>query len=273
MADLPSFTVPRDGHELTGEAAGEGVPVVLLHGVTATRRYVVHGSRLLERGGHRVVAYDARGHGESSPAPEPTAYEYADLVDDLAAVLDHVGWERAALVGNSMGAATAMAFALARPERVSALVQVTPAYAGRPNERAFAEWDALADGLESGGVEGFLDAYDPGADPEFHESILRFTRQRLERHRYPRAVADALRVVPRSAAWEGLEPLEGLDVPVLVVGSRDDADPGHPLQVAQSYAERLPRAELLVEEEGRSPIAWQGAQLSRAIAGFLERAG
>jgi 3-oxoadipate enol-lactonase len=131
----------------------------------------------------------------------------------------------------------------------------------------------LAEGLESGGVEGFLEAYDPGADPEFHESILRFTRQRLERHRYPRAVADALRVVPRSAAWEGLEPLEGLDVPVLVVGSRDDADPGHPLRVAQSYTERLPRAELLVEEEGTSPIAWQGAQLSRAIAGFLERAG
>jgi 3-oxoadipate enol-lactonase len=272
MADPSSITVSRPGHELSGEAAGEGVPVVLLHGITATRRYVVHGSRLLERGGHHVVAYDARGHGESSPAPEPTAYEYADLVDDLEAVLDHLGWERAALVGNSMGAATSMAFSLARPERVSALVQVTPAYSGRPNEHALAEWEALADGLDAGGVDGFLEAYDPGADPAFHESILRFTRQRLERHRYPRAVADALRVVPRSTAWEGLEPLERLDLPVLVVGSRDEADPGHPLQVAEAYAERLPRADLLVEEEGKSPIAWQGAQLSRTIGEFLERA-
>jgi 3-oxoadipate enol-lactonase len=272
-ASATPLSVARHGHELAGEVAGEGTPVVLLHGVTATRRYVVHGSRLLERGGYRVVAYDARGHGESSPAPEPTAYEYADLVEDLGAVLDHFGWERAALVGNSMGAATAMAFALARPERVSALVQVTPAYSGRPRKAALAEWDALADGLERGGVEGFLEAYEPGADPAFRETIMRFTRQRLELHRYPRAVADALRVVARSAAWDGLERLEDLDLPVLVVGSRDESDPGHPLAVARSYVERLPHAELVVEEEGKSPIAWQGAELSRTIAAFLERVG
>jgi 3-oxoadipate enol-lactonase len=267
------FSVPRPGHELAGETAGKGVPVVLLHGVSATRRYVVHGSRLLERGGHRVIAYDARGHGESSPAPERSDYEYADLVGDLEAVLDFHDLERAALVGNSMGAATAMAFSLAHPERVSALVQVTPAYSGRTKPASFPEWDRLADGLESGGVEGFLAVYDPGADPAWHESIMRFTRQRLERHRHPKAVADALRVVPRSAAWDGLEPLERLDLPVLVVGSRDESDPGHPLAVAQSYVEHLPRAELVVEEPGKSPIAWQGAQLSRTVADFLARVG
>ena len=43
------------------EDVGEGQPVVLLHGLTATNRYVVHGSRSLERSGHRVVDYDARG--------------------------------------------------------------------------------------------------------------------------------------------------------------------------------------------------------------------
>src|SRR5579875_3331018 len=47
--------------------SGSGVPVVLLHGLTATRRYVVMGSRALERTGHRVLAYDARGHGASPP--------------------------------------------------------------------------------------------------------------------------------------------------------------------------------------------------------------
>ena len=61
-------------------------------------------------------------------------------------------------------------------------------------------------------------------------------------------------------------------MPVLVVGDRDEPDPAHPLAVAQEYARRLPRAELLVEDEGKSPIAWQGAQLSRAIAEFVERA-
>jgi pimeloyl-ACP methyl ester carboxylesterase len=82
-------------------------------------------------------------------------------------------------------------------------------------------------------------------------------------------VADALRVVPRSRPFESLDQLDGIDVPVLVVGSRDKADPGHPLAVAEEYARRLPHARLLVEEEGKSPTAWQGAQLSQAIDEFL----
>ena len=96
-------------------------------------------------------------------------------------------------------------------------------------------------------------------------------RQRLERHRDLRAVADALRVVPASVAFDGLESLRGIDAPALVVGSRDEADPMHRLGVAERYAELLPRGELAVEDEGRSPLAWQGARLSKAIAEFLER--
>ena len=117
---------------LAGEAAGEGPAVVCLHGLTATRSYVLLGSRHLDRRGYRVVAYDARGHGESAPAPDPTAYEYRDLVADLAAVLDGQEIERAVLAGSSMGAATAVAFCLEHSERAAALVLVTPAYEGRP---------------------------------------------------------------------------------------------------------------------------------------------
>src|SRR5436309_15903383 len=102
--------------ELTGDAAGEGPPLVLLHGLSATRRNVVQGSRHLISRGYRVIAYDARGHGVSAPAPEPAAYEYADLLADLDRVLEQLDLERAVLVGSSMGAATAMAFAPAHPE-------------------------------------------------------------------------------------------------------------------------------------------------------------
>ena len=260
-----------DGPELSGEAAGEGTPIVLLHGLTATRRYVVSGSRYLERHGFEVVAYDARGHGESSPAPSPEAYRYEDLIADLEAVLDHHGLERAVLAGSSMGAATAMGFALRHPERVSALVQITPAYEGRPldDPEALARWKRLADGLRSGGVEGFLAAYEPGADERFHETVMRFTRQRLELHRHPDAVADAIEVVPPSAAFDGLDALRSLEVPTLIVASRDDSDPGHPLAVAEAYAERLPDCELAVEAEGESPLAWQGARLSKRIEAFV----
>ena len=68
--------IERDGVGLAVADSGSGIPVVLLHGLTATRRYVVMGSTALERSGHRVVAYDARGHGRSAPAPDPDAYGY-----------------------------------------------------------------------------------------------------------------------------------------------------------------------------------------------------
>src|SRR3981189_2819492 len=107
MSSEPTpFSAQNDGVELSGELSGQGIPVVLLHGLTATRRYVVMGSRALERSGHRVVAYDARGHGRSPPAPAPAAYGYEELSADLAAVLDQLEIERAVLAGASMGAHT-----------------------------------------------------------------------------------------------------------------------------------------------------------------------
>ena len=59
-------------------------------------------------------------------------------------------------------------------------------------------------------------------------------------------------------------------VPTLIVGSRDGADPDHPLAVAEEYARRIPDARLAVEEEGESPLAWRGGALSREILALIE---
>ena len=266
--ETASFQVRRNGLTLEGESLGEGPPIVLLHGLSATRRNVVQGSRHLAKRGYRLISYDARGHGASSPA---TLYEYRELVSDLEAVLEHLKVERPALAGSSMGAATAMAFALEQPRRVAALVQITPAYSGRPGDED--RWDQLASELERGGVEAFVEESLPSGMPERWQEVAREAiRQRMERHQHLEAVAQALRQLPRSTAWEDLDRLGELDVPVLIVASRDEIDPTHPLAVAQAYERRLPRAELIVEEEGKSPLAWQGARLSGAIGDFLERA-
>jgi 3-oxoadipate enol-lactonase len=267
------FSLDRgDGLLLSGDVAGDGPPIVLAHGLTATRRNVVQGSRHLLGRGWRLVGYDARGHGDSSPAPDPGAYEYADLADDILAVLDFQGIERATVVGSSMGAATAVRFALERPERVDALVLITPAYrgAGQLGADALGHWDTLAATLESGDIDAFVAASGANELPErWREPARLATRQRIERHRDLGAVARALRVVPRSEAFASLDELERLELPVLVAGTRDEADPGHPLATAEEYARRLPRGELVVEQPGDTPLAWQGARLSKAIGDFL----
>ncbi len=261
---------------LAGEVAGDGPPLVLLHGLSATRRNVVQGSRALIRRGYRLIAYDARGHGQSAPPPDRAAYEYRDLVEDLEAVLAYFELPRAALIGSSMGAATAMAFALQQPARVPALVQITPAYAGEARTGAVREdyWERMASELERGGVDAFVEVAEPAElPPKWQEIAREATRQRMERHLHPGAVADALRVVPRSLAWRGLEPLEALDVPTLVVASRDEADQLHLRQIAEDYVARLPRARQAIEDEGQSPLAWQGSRLSGVIGDFLEQVG
>jgi len=264
-----STRVTSGGVGLGAQEAGEGPAVVLLHGLTATRRYVLMGSRVLERAGHRVIAYDARGHGESDPAGRPDAYGYEHLGDDLIAVLDAHGVSDAVLVGSSMGAHTAARAATRWPDRVRGLVLITPAYdpATHGDPATLAHWDALSCGLREGGVEGFVAAYGPPRVPErWHETVLTVLRQRLSAHRHPGAVADALHAVPRSRPLEDLGELGALGMPALVIASRDEADPEHPFAVAQAWARSLPRARLVVEEPGRSPLAWQGGQLSRLVA-------
>jgi 3-oxoadipate enol-lactonase len=101
---VSTHVVHRAGVALTVHEAGEGIPVLLLHGLTATHRYVVMGSTRLQRAGHRVISYDARGHGASSPAPDASAYGYEELALDAVAVLDQLSIPRAVLAGASMGA-------------------------------------------------------------------------------------------------------------------------------------------------------------------------
>jgi pimeloyl-ACP methyl ester carboxylesterase len=279
-----------DGVHLAGSEDGDGIPIVLLHGLTATRRYVVMGSRLLERSGHRVIAYDARGHGRSDPAPDPSAYGYEWLARDLTTVLDALELPRAALAGASMGAHTALRFALAHPGRVAALGLVTPAFdpaatAGdsdlsvarggtassmdRPAAVGEGDRDALARALRAGGVDGFVRAYDfSTVPPAWRDTVELVVRQRLSLHEHPRAVADALEVVPRSRPFEDFAELGAVAVPTAVVASRDEVDPGHPLALAERYAQAIPGATLTVEDGGpplRSPIAWQGGQLSKVL--------
>jgi pimeloyl-ACP methyl ester carboxylesterase len=260
------------GVVLRGTREGEGPPVLLAHGLTAHRELVLHGSRALTRAGYDVIRYDARAHGQSD-AGESGSRTYDVLADDMEAVLTATVAQddRPVLAGHSMGAHTLVACALRDPDRFAGLVVIGPADVGTPpTADSLRTWDALADGLESGGIDGFIEVYEGGMDPDWHDTLVRIARDRLGKHRDLDALAEALREVPRSVPFDGLAELEGLDVPALVVASHDEADPGHPHSVAEAYAEALPQARLISEEPGQSPLAWQGGRLSREIAAFCE---
>jgi pimeloyl-ACP methyl ester carboxylesterase len=261
-----------DGVVLRGTREGEGPPILLAHGLTAHRELVVHGSRALSRAGHDLIRYDARAHGTSDPGEAGTR-NYETLADDMAAVLEAtVGeGERPVLAGHSMGAHTLVTLALRDPGALAGIVLIGPAVVGGPTpEDAMGGWDALAEGLETDGVEGFIEVYSRHLDPEWSETLIRIARDRLSKHRDLAALAEAVHEVPRSVPFDGMAELEGLDLPALVVASHDLADPGHPYAVAEAYTEALPQARMISEEKGESPLAWQGGKLSREIAAFCE---
>jgi len=101
--------------------AGDGPPVVLLHGFACGKRMWLHQIRALKQR-FRVIAYDQRGHGLTDAPATATRYSARLLARDLVGVLDALRIERAALVGFSLGGGPALALAASKPERVSHLV-------------------------------------------------------------------------------------------------------------------------------------------------------
>jgi pimeloyl-ACP methyl ester carboxylesterase len=113
--------------------AGAGPPVVLLHGLGATKASFLPTVAALADS-HRVIAVDLPGFGDSAK-PLTAAYDAPFFADSVIALLDALGLERAALVGNSMGGRIALEAALRHPSRVGRLVLLAPALAwlrGRP---------------------------------------------------------------------------------------------------------------------------------------------
>lgn len=111
--------------DLPPEGEGSGDPILLIHGFASTHgvNWVGPGwTKTLTRDGRRVIAFDNRGHGKSQKFYEPSDYDTPKLAEDARELLDHLGIERADVMGYSMGARISAFLALAHPERVRALL-------------------------------------------------------------------------------------------------------------------------------------------------------
>ena len=127
--DLEHVTVRAGGHDLSTFAFGHGPPVVLLHGLAATKlSYLPLLPALAER--YRVIVPDLPGHGETTkPRARYTPPYFARVIREL---FDELELGEAAVVGNSMGGRIAVEVATAFPHRVSSLILLDPAAAGLP---------------------------------------------------------------------------------------------------------------------------------------------
>ena len=254
------------GPDLRDESGKEPRTVVLLHNIFCDRRVFTYATAVLQAN-FRTIAVDFRGHGET-PVPR-RAYKIADLVADIAAILDREKVSRATLVGLSIGATVAMEFALAHPERCEGLVLMG------------------ADAAPDGGVSAMRNALFCKLVRVFgmHTFVLdgvakvlfgaTFRREGGELYRVYRARLAAL---PRRAAsyamkaWSGrrplVEPLRKITVPTLVVVG--DEDVSCPLPCAEQIVKTLPGATLLrIPGAGHTMTAERPRETSAALLGFL----
>ena len=236
--------------ELAVEVFGEGPPLLFAHGLSANRRVTLKElSPLTDR--FRVIAFDQRGHGESTPIEDSRLYDPEAMAQDMAAILDHLRIERAIVGGESMGAATALLFARAHPERVEALLLVAPAFGAEPNpdRRRFL---GLGDEIDREGFEGFLANSAErlrtrfGAPPE----VVRYIGAMHRTHR-PESLSTAFHTVPNWIVSEDLSALVSRRTPVGLVAW--EGDPTHPMALARRLAAAGGNQSRL--EEIASPLA------------------
>ena len=221
----------------------------------------------------------AIGRSPTTPAatasptpPRPmVATPIGELVADLDAVLDaEVGDRRAACSpATRWGRTPRVAYALAHGERLAGLVVIGPAYMGFVDEEALAGWDRLADGLERGGVEGFMEAYDRGLDPDWRETVLRITRRRMLRAPPP----GCGRAGPARGAALGA--LRGARRSSSSASCRRSSSPATtrpiraiPMRSPTPMRRDCPRPAWSARPRVSLPLAWQGGRLSREIASF-----
>ncbi|KZS58814.1 alpha/beta hydrolase [Mycobacterium kansasii] len=231
-----------------------GVPLLLTHGFGATAGMWDPNIDALSVD-RSVIVWDQRGHGGSDAPEDMDRYSEQISVADMAAVLDTAGADRAVLGGMSLGGYLSLAFHLAHPQRVAALVLVDTG-PGYRNDAARDNWNAWverrAQRLERG--EALTDM-----SPELAQAV----------HQHPEGLPRSARGVMAQKDARVITSLDSITVPTLVVVGAQDTDF---LASADYMARKIPRArKVVIDNAGHAANMDQPGAFNAAVREFLDR--
>lgn len=246
-------TIERDGVTIYYEDHGQGEPVLLTHGYSATSQ-MWKGQVEAFAGRYRITTWDMRGHGQTDSPDDLALYSEAATVEDMAAILDHLGIEKAVIGGLSLGGYMSMAFNVAHPEKVRALMLIDTG-PGYKKDEPRAAWNETAykraENLEQNGLAAL------GSGSEV----------RIAMHRGADGLAKAARGMLTQFDSRIIESLPNITLPTLVLAGANDT----PFLGATDYmANKIPGAsKAIVPDAGHASNIDQPAAFNAAVGDFL----
>jgi pimeloyl-ACP methyl ester carboxylesterase len=244
----------RNGVELHYEVHGDGPPVLLTHGYSASAHMWAGQIKPFSET-YKLITWDMRGHGRTDYPEELTAYSEAETVADMAAILDAVGAKKAVIGGLSLGGYMSLAFHLAHPERTQALLIIDTG-PGYKSDEPRQGWNATAiRRAESFEKNGLPPAGAGGAET------------RAAPHRDATGLARAARGMLTQHDARVISSLPEIQVPALVLVGANDT----PFLAASDYmAAKIPGAKKVVlPGAGHAANIDQPAAFNAAVLGFL----
>jgi pimeloyl-ACP methyl ester carboxylesterase len=245
----------REAARIFYEDDGAGVPVLLTHGFGASTGMWA-GQVEVFANRYRLIRWDMRGHGQTECPEDLAHYSQAHTVEDMRALLDHLGIEKAVIAGHSLGGFMSLAFNVAYPERVHALV-LQGCGPGYRRDEAREKWNERAENRARTLEEGGLAALGGGA--EVGESVQGSAK----------GLAQAARGILSQVDSRVIDSLPGISVPTLIVIGDGDT---YYLDGSRYMADRIPGAiNVVVPGAGHGVNVEMPDAVNGALESFLGR--